>query len=64
MLTCDAPFSNQFMQLGLLACTTICLTLRAKGWKKAGVTDVVSGLKKLPPQNPFEDLDVYEHCGL
>ena len=26
----------------------------AKGWKKAGVTDVVSGSKKLPP----EDLDV------
>ena len=31
----------------------------AKGWKKAGVTDVVSGSKKLPPEDPFEDLDVY-----
>ena len=30
----------------------------AKGWKKAGVTDVVSGSKKLPPEDPFEDLDV------
>ena len=36
----------------------------AKGWKKAGVTDVVSGSKKLPPEDPFEDLDVQEHCGL
>ena len=36
----------------------------AKGWKKAGVTDVVSGSKKLPPEDPFEDLDVWEHCGL
>ena len=35
-----------------------------KGWKKAGVTDVVSGSKKLPPEDPFEDLDVQEHCGL
>ena len=26
----------------------------AKGWKKAGETDVVSGSKKLPPENPFE----------
>ena len=30
----------------------------AKGWKKAGVTDVASGSKKLPPEDPFEDLDV------
>ena len=30
----------------------------AKGWKKAGVTDVVSGSKKLPPEDPFEDQDV------
>ncbi|KAM7432451.1 hypothetical protein ABFA07_017124 [Porites harrisoni] len=30
----------------------------AKGWKKAGVSDVVSGSKKLPPEDPFEDLDV------
>ena len=30
----------------------------AKGWKKAGVTDIVSGSKKLPPEDPFEDLDV------
>ena len=30
----------------------------AKKWKKAGVTDVVSGSKKLPPEDPFEDLDV------
>ena len=30
----------------------------AKGWTKAGVTDVVSGSKKLPPQDLFEDLDV------
>ena len=30
----------------------------AKGWKKAGVTDVVSGSKTLPPEDPFEDLDV------
>ena len=30
----------------------------AKGWKKAGVTVVVSGSKKLPPEDPFEDLDV------
>ena len=29
-----------------------------KGWKKAGVTDVVSGSKKLPPEDPFENLDV------
>jgi len=29
----------------------------AKEWKKAGVTDVVSGSKKLPPEDPF-DLDV------
>ena len=29
----------------------------AKGWKKAGVT-VASGAKKLPPEDPFEDLDV------
>ena len=29
-----------------------------KGWKKAGVTDAVSGSKKLPPEDPFEDLDV------
>ena len=29
----------------------------AKGWKKADVTDVVSGSKKLPPEDPF-DLDV------
>ena len=36
----------------------------AKGWKKAGVTDVVSGSKKLPPEDPFEDLDVSEPCGL
>ena len=28
-----------------------------KGWKEA-VTDVVSGPKKLPPEDPFEDLDV------
>ena len=34
----------------------------AKGQKKAGVTDVVSGSKKLPPKDPF-DLDVQEHCG-
>ena len=30
----------------------------AKGWKKASVSDVVSGSKKLPPEDPFEDLDV------
>ena len=30
----------------------------AKKWKKAGVPDVVSGSKKLPPEDPFEDLDV------
>ena len=36
----------------------------AKGWKKAGVTDVVSGSKRLPPEDPFEDLDVSEPCGL
>ena len=30
----------------------------AKGWTKAGVTDVVSGSKKLPPEDLFEDLDV------
>ena len=30
----------------------------AKGWKKAGVTDVVSGSKKIPPEDLFEDLDV------
>ena len=30
----------------------------AKGWKKAGITDVVSGSKKLPPEDLFEDLDV------
>ena len=30
----------------------------AKRWKKAGVTDVVSGSKKLPPEDPFENLDV------
>ena len=36
----------------------------AKGWKKAGVTNVVSGSKKLPPKDPFQDLDVQEHCGL
>ena len=36
----------------------------AKGWKKAGVTDVVNGSKKRPPEDPFEDLDVWEHCGL
>ena len=36
----------------------------AKGRKKAGVTDVVSGSKNLPPEDPFEDLDVSEHCGL
>ena len=30
----------------------------AKGWKKDGVTDVVSGPKKRPPEDPFEDLDV------
>ena len=30
----------------------------AKKWKKAGVTDVVSGSKTLPPEDPFEDLDV------
>ena len=30
----------------------------AKRWKKAGVTDVVSGSKKLAPEDPFEDLDV------
>ena len=30
----------------------------AKGWKKAGASDVVSGSKKLPPEDPFEDLDV------
>ena len=29
----------------------------AKGWKKAGVTDVVSGSKKLSPEDPFEDQD-------
>ena len=29
----------------------------AKGWKKAGVTDV-SGSKKLPPEDPFKDLNV------
>ena len=29
-----------------------------KGWKKAGVTDVVNGSKKLPSEDPFEDLDV------
>ena len=36
----------------------------AKGRKKAGVTDFVRGSKNLPPQDPFEDLDVSEHCGL
>ena len=30
----------------------------AKGWKKAGVTDVVGVSKQLPPEDPFEDLDV------
>ena len=30
----------------------------AKGWKKAGITDVVSGSKKLPPEDPIDDLDV------
>ena len=59
MLTCDSPFSNQFMKLGSLACTTIFLARKADSqWKKAGVTDVVNGSKKLPPKDPFEDLDV------
>ena len=30
----------------------------AKGWKKAGITDAVSGSKKLPPEDPIDDLDV------
>ena len=30
----------------------------AKKWKKAGVPDVVNGSKKLPPEDPFEALDV------
>ena len=29
-----------------------------QGWKKTGVTDLVSGSKKLPPEDLFEDLDV------
>ena len=36
----------------------------AKGWKKAGISDVASGSKKLPPKDPVVDLDVWEHCGL
>ena len=34
------------------------INIIAKGWKKAGITDVVSGSKKLPPEDLFEDLDV------
>ena len=30
----------------------------AKEWKKAGVTDVVSGSKKPPQEDPVDDLDV------
>ena len=63
MLTCDSLFSNQFIQLGSLACTTILSSSEgrqsiAKGWKKAGVTDIVSGSKKLPPEDSIDDLDV------
>ena len=36
----------------------------ARGWKKAGVSAVVGGSKKLPPEDPFEDLDAKEHCRL
>ena len=62
MLTCDSPFSNQFMKLASLACKPFFSSEGrqsiAKRWKKAGVCDVVSGSKKLPPEDPFEDLDV------
>jgi len=34
----------------------------AKGWKKAGVADVVRGEKKLLPEDPFEDLDDVTIC--
>ena len=27
----------------------------AKGWKKAGISEVIDG-KELPPEDPFEDL--------
>ena len=36
----------------------------AKGWMKAGTSDVASGSKKLPLEDPVADLDVWEHCGL
>ena len=29
----------------------------SKGWKKAGVTDVINGTKELTPEDPFTDLD-------
>ena len=29
MFTCDSPFSNQFMKLGSLACTTVVLAPKA-----------------------------------
>jgi len=28
----------------------------AKGWKKAGISEVIDGSKELPPDDPFEDL--------
>ena len=36
----------------------------AKGWMKAGTSDVASGSKKLPLEDHVADLDVWEHCGL
>lgn len=43
----------------------LCLALKAGSqFQKDGVTDVVSGPTKRPTEDRFEDLDVYEDCGL
>ena len=44
------------MQSGLLICTTILQPRRViiKGWKKAGVMDLVSGELTLSPEDPYD----------
>ena len=36
----------------------VCVRLIAKGWEKAGISDLLDGQTELPPEDPFTDIEL------
>ena len=37
----------------------LCVRRIAKGWDKAGISDLLDGQTDLPPEDPFTDIELY-----